>query len=214
VRHSRESGNDAIQTGPGRHGYTAAMNAQNPPPLGELLDEDLMTLIAQGIVAEPVAELFCRHNRALFNFIAWSCQGDRDEAEDICQKTWLKLMHCANYQPTAAFRTFLYQIARNTLLDARKSAYAQHEALDGNEERIPDDDLTPDAELSLRQDLHRVHRALMALPALQREVVVLRFFSELSLEEIAASVGAGFETVKSRLRYAFAHLRRELGQTE
>jgi RNA polymerase sigma-70 factor (ECF subfamily) len=192
------------------------MNAPvNPPSPGTLPDEDLMTLIAQGIVAEPVAELFRRHNRALFNFIAWSCRGDSDEAEDICQKTWLKLMRCTNYQPSAAFRTFLYQIARNTLLDVRKSAYAQHETLD-DEARIsiPDNDLTPEAELSLRQNLYRVHRALMNLPVLQREVVVLRFFSELTLEEIAASVDAGFETVKSRLRYAFAHLRRELGQAE
>ncbi|MDR2031274.1 MAG: sigma-70 family RNA polymerase sigma factor [Azoarcus sp.] len=191
------------------------MNAQaRPLSPGNLPDEDLMTLIAQGIVVEPVAELFRRHNRALFNFIAWSCQGDRDEAEDICQKTWLKLMRCTNYQPSATFRTFLYQIARNTLLDARKSVYARHEALDGSEEHIPADDLSPEAELGLRQNLHRVHRALMNLPVLQREVVVLRFFSELTLEEIAASVDAGFETVKSRLRYAFAHLRRELEQAE
>jgi RNA polymerase sigma-70 factor (ECF subfamily) len=123
-------------------------------------------------------------------------------------------MRCANYQPTAAFRTFLYQIARNALLDARKSAHARHEAPDDDEERLPADDLTPEAELALRQDVHRVRQAIMALSTLQREVVVLRFFCELSLEEIAASVGAGFETVKSRLRYAFAHLRRELGQTE
>ncbi|MDR2091855.1 MAG: sigma-70 family RNA polymerase sigma factor [Azoarcus sp.] len=191
------------------------MNTQANPPLpGNLPDEDLMTLVVQGIVAEPVAELFRRHNRALFNFIAWSCQGDRDEAEDICQKTWLKLMRCANYRPDAAFRTFLYQIARNTLLDVRKSAYARHETSGGGEEHIPDDDLTPEAELGLRQNLHRVHRALMNLPVLQREVVVLRFFSELTLEEIATAVDVGFETVKSRLRYAFAHLRRELGQAE
>jgi RNA polymerase sigma-70 factor (ECF subfamily) len=184
------------------------------PPLGDLPDEDLMLLVTRGIIAEPVAELFRRHNRALFDFIAWSCQGDRAEAEDVCQKTWMKLMRCANYQPSAAFRAFLYQIARNTLLDARKSAFARHEALDGEEERIPAQDLSPEAELALRQNLHRVHRALMVLPAPQREVVVLRFFSELSLEEIATAVGTGFETVKSRLRYAFAHLRRELGEAE
>jgi RNA polymerase sigma-70 factor (ECF subfamily) len=190
------------------------MNARASSSLGELPDEDLMALVSGGIVAEPVAELFRRHNRALFNFIAWSCQGDRDEAADVCQKTWMKLMRCASYQPSAAFRTFLYQIARNTLVDARKSAYAQHETLDGAEERIPDPDPPPEARLDLRQNLHRVHLALMSLPAPQREVVVLRFFGELSMEEIAAAVGAGFETVKSRLRYAFAHLRRELGEAE
>jgi RNA polymerase sigma-70 factor (ECF subfamily) len=191
------------------------MSAQHDIPTpGQLPDEDLMVLITQGIVEVPVAELFRRHNRALFNFIAWSCQGNVAEAEDICQKTWLKLMHCASYQPSAAFRTFLYQIARNLLIDARRSAYAQHDALDEHEDHVPESDITPEVELGLRQNLHRVRQALMTLPVLQREVVVLRFFAELSLEEIAAAVGVGFETVKSRLRYAFVHLRRELGQVE
>jgi RNA polymerase sigma-70 factor (ECF subfamily) len=182
--------------------------------LAELPDEDLMVLVTQGIIQEPIAELFRRHNRALFNFIAWSCQGQRDEAEDICQRTWVKLMHCASYQPTAAFRTFLYQIARNMLLDVKKSAYAQHASLDDSEIEMPADDLSPEACLHLAKDKQRVHQALMALPIAQREVVVLRFFSELPLEEIAVSIGIGFETAKSRLRYAFAHLRRSLGEFE
>ncbi|GHT80294.1 DNA-directed RNA polymerase sigma-70 factor [Betaproteobacteria bacterium] len=190
------------------------MSAQHDIPPDQLPDEDLMLLITQGIIEAPVAELFRRHNRALFNFIAWSCQGNTAEAEDICQKTWLKLMHCASYQPSAAFRTFLYQIARNLLIDARRSAYAQHDALDDHADAAPESDITPEVELGLRQNLHRVRQAMMTLPVLQREVVVLRFFAELSLEEIAAAVGVGFETVKSRLRYAFAHLRRELGQVE
>ncbi|RXE33564.1 sigma factor-like helix-turn-helix DNA-binding protein, partial [Xanthomonas perforans] len=57
------------------------------------------------------------------------------------------------------------------------------------------------------QQQHRVRAALMALPDAQREVVVLRFFAELGVEEIAHVIGEGFETVKSRLRYAFAKLR-------
>ncbi|MCB1956228.1 MAG: RNA polymerase subunit sigma-70, partial [Rhodocyclaceae bacterium] len=44
----------------------------------------------------------------------------------------------------------------------------------------------------------------------QREVVVLRFFSEMTLDEIGATIGAGYETVKSRLRYAYQGMRRAL----
>jgi RNA polymerase sigma-70 factor (ECF subfamily) len=47
----------------------------------------------------------------------------------------------------------------------------------------------------------------MGLPAPQREAVALRFFADMSLEDIASTVGVGFETVKSRLRYAFRQLR-------
>lgn len=180
--------------------------------LATLPDEELMLLVARGIVEQPATELFHRHNRALYNFVAWQCQGNLAEAEDITQRTWEKLMtRCADYAPTAAFRTYLFQIARNLWLDLRRSAAeTQREALDEALLEVPSEDLTPEAEQVLRQNLNQVHKALLALPAAQREVVVLRFFSDMSLEEVAHTLGEGFETVKSRLRYAFARLRREL----
>lgn len=180
--------------------------------LASLPDEELMLLVANGIVERPATVLFRRHNRALFNFIAWQCQGNTHEAEDITQKAWLKLMtRCADYRPEAAFRTFLFQIARNTWLDQRRSVGEQkREELNDTHTDLPSEDLSPEQELRLRQNLAQVHKALLALPTPQREVVVLRFFGEMSLDEIAHTVGEGFETVKSRLRYAFAHLRREL----
>lgn len=180
--------------------------------LANLPDEDLMLLVAHGVIEAPATELFRRHNRALFNFIAWQCQGNTSEAEDITQRTWEKLMtRCADYRPQAAFRTFLFQIARNLWLDLRRSAgESLRSELDESHTEAPKDDLSPEAELALRQNLAQVHKALLALPAQQREVVVLRFFSDMSLEEIAHTVGEGFETVKSRLRYAFTRLRREL----
>lgn len=201
------------------------MQAPEPPPeppspashpsgdaLASLPDHDLMLLVAGGIIEQPVTELFRRHNAGLYNYVAWLCQGNSGEAEDIAQKTWVKLMtRCGDYQPTAAFRTFLFQIARNTWLDQVRSADArQRESQDEQPLEIPADDLSPEAELQLRQHAHHVHRALLHLPVAQREVVVLRFFSDMSVEDIALMLGEKFETVKSRLRYAFAHLRGKL----
>ncbi|WP_354685304.1 sigma-70 family RNA polymerase sigma factor [Cupriavidus necator] len=196
------------------------MQATDPVPprpasadaLAALPDQDLMLLVAGGIIEQPVTELFRRHNAGLYNYVAWLCQGNRGEAEDIAQKTWVKLMtRCGDYQPTAAFRTFLFQIARNTWLDQLRSADArQRETMDDEPLEVPGDDLSPEAELQLRQHTHHVHQALLQLPVAQREVVVLRFFSEMSVEDIALMLGEKFETVKSRLRYAFARLRGEL----
>lgn len=189
-----------------------------PPAIGELADQDLMLLVSRGLIREPATELFERHNGALYNFVAWLCQGNLAEAEDLTQKTWLRLIgRCGDYKPgPATFRTFLFQIARNAFLDARRSAgerlrddgVSQREA-----DRLEVEDADPDPETLLLSDeaKTRLHAALMTLPVSQREVVVLRYFAELSLEEVAHTVGAGIETVRSRLRYAFRALRRELG---
>ena len=180
------------------------------PALAALPDKDLMALIVQGNVTSPASELYRRHNRALFNFVSWSCQGHSFEAEEICQKVWLKIIHCSEYQPAASFNTHFYQIARDLLADMRSDAYDPL-ASAGQDPNPPDDDLTAEAEADLRINLHRVRRAFMELPILLREMAALRFFCDLSLEEIAAATGAGFETAKSRLRSAFAYLRRDLG---
>lgn len=181
------------------------------PPLSALPDEDLMLLVAGGMIEPPAAELFRRHNRALFNYLAWMCGGNTHEAEDVTQKTWLRILtRCADYQPTAAFRTFLFQIARNVWLDGRKSAWEAGKQNMENLPELPADDLSPEAELALRQNAGAVRQALLKLPPPQREAIVLRYFQDMSLEEIATTIGEGFETVKSRLRYAYSRLRTEL----
>lgn len=181
------------------------------PNIRQLPDEDLMLLVANGVIEHPATELFRRHNHALYNFMAWMCQGNTHEAEDVTQKTWIKIMSkSAAYQPSAAFRTYLYHIAHHTWLDGRTQRYeTQRETLDDHVD-IPSEGLNPEIEWQIKKNLQLVRLALMQLPSVQREVIVLRFFNEMSLEEIALTIGEGFETVKSRLRYAYSKLRREL----
>ena len=187
--------------------YTARMPSTD---LAQLPDEELMLLVANGFIEQPASMLFQRHSRALFNFLAWLCEGNLSEAEDLAQKTWVKLMtRCSDYRPRqSAFTTFLFQIGRNAWIDARRSAHhTTSTALDDAHLQLPDQELSGEQLAMLGQQQHRVRAAVMALPDAQREVVVLRFFAELGVEEIADVVGEGFETVKSRLRYAFAKLR-------
>jgi len=195
------------------HLYTRSMNP-NPAEanLQSAPDEDLMRLVARGFIEKPATELFRRHNRALYNFLAWQCQGNLSEAEDLTQRTWERILtRCADYEPRSAFRTFLFQIGRNLWLDVKRSAgETLREELDDSHHEVPEDDLGPEAAVTLRQDIDRVRTALFALSVGQREVVVLRFFSDMSVEDIAQLIGVGYETVKSRLRYAFSRLRREL----
>lgn len=187
------------------------MSANHAPDPSQLPDEDLMLLIANGVIEQAANELFRRHNRGLYNFMAWMCQGNAHEAEDVTQKTWLKILtRCGDYQPRAAFRTFLYQIAHNSWLDGRKQVYEVSRTTLDDAMELAVDGPGPEQDWHLKQDLQRVRAALMRLPVAQREVIVLRFFSEMSLDDIAFATGEGYETVKSRLRYAYAHLRSEL----
>jgi RNA polymerase sigma-70 factor (ECF subfamily) len=178
--------------------------SQPAPDLADLPDEDLMMLVVNGIVAASVAELYARHQRGLFAFIVWRCNNPA-LAADVCQRTWEKLMQAAHYAPTARFRTFLFGIAQNVLTDARRRTREEPAADAGL--ALVDEAASPEAQLGQQEENAQLARALAALSGAQREAVALRFFGELSVAEIAQLTQTGEETVKSRLRYAFAHLR-------
>jgi RNA polymerase sigma factor (sigma-70 family) len=184
-----------------------------PPTIS---DEELMLRYRDGDL-RAFEELYSRHRVGLYRFIAWRSPR-ADWVDEVVQDSWANLHHARNrYQPDASFRTYLYQIARNRLLDLLRQQ--QHllaadlgTGTDGRDlfDVLADaaqDVLTPDAALATKQRNDSLHQALAALPSEQKEAVVLQQFSGLSLDEIAALVAAPVETVKSRLRYAMRKLR-------
>ncbi|MDL2356906.1 MAG: sigma-70 family RNA polymerase sigma factor, partial [Pseudomonadota bacterium] len=165
-------------------------------------------------------ELYGRHRVGLYRFIAW--RSPRAEwVDEIVQDAWAGLHHArSRYRPDASFRTYLYQIARNRLLDLLR----QHQHVlaaelgagtDGRDlfDVLADaaqDVVAPDAALEGKQRSSSLHSALAALPGEQREAVVLQQFSGLSVDEIAELAAVPVETVRSRLRYAMRKLRLNL----
>ena len=179
-------------------------------------DEELMLRYREGDLS-AFEELYGRHRQGLYRFIAWRSPR-ADWVDEIVQDSWANLHHArARYQPDATFRTYLYQIARNRLLDLLRQQ--QHllaaelgTGTDGRDvfDVLADgaqDVVTPETALAEKQRHDSLHMALAALPAEQKEALVLQQFSGLSLEEISAVVAAPVETVKSRLRYAMRKLR-------
>ncbi len=179
-------------------------------------DEDLMLRYREGDL-HAFEELYNRHRLGLYRFIAWRSPRV-DWVDEIVQDSWANLHHArARYQPDASFRTYLYQIARNRLLDLLRQQ--QHvlaaelgTGTDGRDvfDVLADaahDSVSPDAVLDEKQRNDSLQRALSALPGEQKEALVLQQFSGMSLEEISAVVSAPVETVKSRLRYAMRKLR-------
>ena len=179
-------------------------------------DEELMLRYRDGDL-RAFEELYRRHRVGLYRFIAWRSPR-ADWVEEVVQDSWANLHHArSRYQSDASFRTYLYQIARNRLLDLLRQqapllAADLGTGTDGRDvfDGLADaaqDVVTPDAALAAKQRHDSLHHALAALPSEQKEALVLQQFSGMSLEEIAAVVAVPVETVKSRLRYAMRKLR-------
>ncbi|MCE3604240.1 sigma-70 family RNA polymerase sigma factor [Massilia sp. P8910] len=181
-----------------------------------LQDEQLMLRYRDGDLV-AFEELYRRHHAGLYRFVAWRSPR-ADWVDEIVQDSWINLHHArSRYQPEAAFRTYLYQIARNRLLDLLR----QHQPVlaaelgsgtDGRDvfDSLADaaqDVVSPDVVLEQKQQHDSLHLALAGLPSEQKEALVLQQFCGMSLEDIAALVAAPVETVKSRLRYAMRKLR-------
>lgn len=145
--------------------------------------------------------------------------GNREFAEDLFQETWMRVLERGNqYNGKSRFDTWLFAIARHLVIDAsRKKSCLSLEALTNPAEEsnaapmeFASDEPTPFEQTHMREEAQRVDSALSHLDAVQREVVMLRFQEEMSLDEIAEVTGAPLSTVKSRLYRGLEALRPRL----
>src|SRR5450756_614723 len=145
--------------------------------------------------------------------------GKREVAEDLFQETWMRvLLRGTQYNGKARFDTWLFTIARNLVIDlSRKRTIASlDEMSEGREDDRPFEIAmvgpSPLDQFQSREDCAEVSEVLLKLEPNYREVLVLRFYEELSLEEIAGLTKAPLSTVKSRLYRGLAALKPEVEQ--
>jgi RNA polymerase sigma-70 factor (ECF subfamily) len=134
---------------------------------------------------------------------------NREQAEDLFQEVWMRvLVRGAQFNGKARFDTWLFTIARNLVIDQkRKKTMASLDELfesGGDDDRpmafeIADDEPTPFDRFANLEDREQLAAGLLGLDTIYREVLVLRFYEELSLEEISKVTRAPLSTVKSRL---------------
>ncbi len=163
--------------------------------------------------ATAFRELYGRHKDALYRYMLRG-GGQAAAAAELAQDVWLRLIEArGRYRPQARFTTWLYTIAHHRLVDHWRGRGANPETLDRNDPafELPDQAAGPEQNAADADCVRLLLGALAALPAEQREVILLREDGEHTLEEIAAIQGVGRETVKSRLRYALARLKESLG---
>jgi len=178
----------------------ASENPDAVNPAAVQTDEQLMVAFSRGST-EAFSELFSRYKQPVFGFFRRRV-ADPAQAEELAQETFLAILRASSrYEPRALFRTYLYAIGLKILgAHRRKTAFRATFLGAAAEFREPASLANADAELFLRQAVGKLER-------LDREILLLREFEELSYSEIAALLRLPVNTVRSRLFRARVALR-------
>lgn len=153
-------------------------------------------------------ELIVRYQHRLLRYLLY-LTSSRELAEDLFQEVWIRvLLRGGQFNGKSRFDTWLFTIARNLVIDYRRkrTLASLDELIDGASDddrqmsiEITDEQPSPFEQLSSAEDRDLVSAALLQLDTLYREVLVLRFHEDMSLQEIATVTRAPLSTVKSRL---------------
>lgn len=168
------------------------------------MDDRIIALMRAGRTDEALALLVPGYRRRVFG-LAYGILGDRDAAEDVAQEVFMKVWQAfGSYDGRARLSTWIYAITRNAALSALRkrpravslsepAVEAQVDAMDDG--RAPPED--GDA---------RLWQLVNALPDKQRQVIVLFYQDDRSIEEVAEMLGMPANTVKTHLHRGRARL--------
>jgi RNA polymerase sigma-70 factor (ECF subfamily) len=164
-------------------------------------------------------ELIVRYQHRLLRYLLF-LTSSRELAEDLFQEVWMRvLVRGGQFNGKARFDTWLFTIARNLVIDYRRkrTLASLDEMFEGAGEddrpmsfEVSDTQPTPFDNFASLEDRQRVGEALLEVDTLYREVLVLRFHEEMSLQEIATVTRAPLSTVKSRLYRGLAAIKPKL----
>ena len=181
----------------------------------EMSDEQLALLYANGN-NKAFDILLSRVQNKLFTYIL--CMVKNEEmANDLFQETFIKAivrLKEGKYKDQGKFLFWITRIAHNVIIDHFRDVKNSH-IVDAPKENDlgnlrSDAILETDREKALvnEQVLKDVRLLMNALPEVQREVVFMRYFQEMSFKEIAEATGVSINTSLGRMRYALINLRR------
>jgi RNA polymerase sigma-70 factor (ECF subfamily) len=182
--------------------------------LKQMTDEELVIAYAQGNNA-AFEILLNRHKSNIYSYIYFIVR-NKEMAEDIFQETFVKAIMTikqGRYTENGKFRAWINRIAHNLIIDN----YRQEK----NEQTISNDDCeidlfnnaklsdgTIEDEIIKDQILTDVKKLINCLPDNQKEVLILRYYQDLSFKEIADITNVSINTALGRMRYAILNMRR------
>ncbi len=180
-------------------------------------DRQLIRLASEGN-QQAFEELVRKYRDLIYNLI-YRMVGNREEAEDLVQETFVKAFRSlGTFNEEFAFSTWLYKIASNHTIDLLRKKRLQLLSLDepvrtreGQMNReYPDENFNPERSLITSESTEIIFRAIEALPEKYRTIISLRHKEEKSYEEIGQILHIPIGTVKARLFRARELLRQEL----
>ncbi len=174
--------------------------------------------IARGLRQRDMALLHALVEQYQFRLVRYLVYflGRREDINDLVQETWLRvLQHGNSYDGVSRFEPWLFTIARNLALDHVRRRRVSSLDSDSEEEHAEahaplSNARSPFEDAARTEDAERVAKSLATLQSVYREALVLRFQEDLSLQEIAAVVGASVSTVASRVYRGLAVLRTQM----
>jgi len=183
-------------------------NALRQPLSFSTLMQDEAKSIARGLQKRDpdlLDRLIEQYQYRLFRYLVF-ITGNKERAEDFFQETWIRVLERGHqYDGKSKFEAWLFAIARHLVIDWQRSKKAQSlDSLTDPEQEHPlqladQKDASPLQRVLSQENQEDVRASLETLPAIYREVLVLRFQEELQIEEMAGVLSIPVSTVKSRL---------------
>ncbi|MGC8874162.1 MAG: RNA polymerase sigma factor [Chloroflexia bacterium] len=163
---------------------------------------------------EAFAQLVQRYQRQVYN-LAYRMLGNVQDAEDVAQETFLRAYRALDaFEIGKKFSCWLLSIASNLCIDLLRRRKFAWLSLQDVSYRTAAAQEEPVGSALRREQAHEVQRLLSRLPEKYRVVVVLRYWYDLSYEEIVEVTGLSLNTVKTRLHRARAMLARAIEEEE
>ena len=177
-------------------------------------DDQLISLYVDG-KNEAFDELLERHKDRVYMYIYHAVKNE-DLADDIFQDTFVKAIMTikqGRYVENGHFPAWITRIAHNLIIDYFRQTKAENlQSTDDTDVNILNrkelSDLTVEDNLVTTQIHDDVRRLIKALPDSQREVLVMRYYKNMSFKEIADTTGVSINTALGRMRYAILNMRR------
>lgn len=171
----------------------------------QIADEDVMAQVQNGDL-DRMSVLFDRYQSPLYQFFRRQSL-DSSASEDLVQEVFVRVMRFrGTYRAGATFRSWLYQIARNTRIDYLRRALRETTVDDSFGDTFTTE-AAVDTALEASDQARMLRRALARLPERKREVLLLSRYQGLKYKEIADLMGCDVNTIKVRIHRSVQELR-------